>query len=392
MPVNYVQIRDEIKKIGEKAPLRHRQHEALLERVLSRLHHSAADPQPLDERHRLCLLRTSGDLRSAYTPVNEPFDLGTSAPPLNPAYTAWAADGSQVIPNQHLAVQFGLINIGLIRFSLNEIPRQEIETQLLYADELLTPQGYLVGEEYIALRRDFREREMLLQKAADEQSTVLTLTDGPLELYREPRDSSAYQNLIHQYMQILHQLADLNVITAGYVDKPQGDLLVRLLELMELPAEKLEEAGKIRPFLGITDAELFAAILKPGERSAVFQVNSATVNKYFLDDLKIHFFYLNVSQTEQPQLARVEIPQWVLNQAGQLDMLHAYLLQECRQMGPRAYPYILHRAHEIALVSYKERDRLEQMIQQELLSQGLDLSFKSNKQHAKDQPKPRYGV
>ncbi len=392
MPVNYVQIRDEIKKIGENAPLRQKQHEALLERALTLLHQAAVDPTPLQDRHQLCLNLASGDLRSAYPPLSDQIDSGYQPTALSPNYTVWAADGSQIIPNQHLAVQFGLINIGLIRFGQNDLPRQEIETKLLYADELLTPQGYLVGEEYIALRRDFREREMLLQKAIEEQGTVLTLTDGPLELYREPRESDAYQKLILEYIDVLHQLKDEETITAGYVDKPQGDLLVRLLELLELSEKDLKEAGKIRPLLGITDAELFARILKPGERSAVFQVNSATVNKYFQGPLKINFFYLNVSQNQTPQLARVEIPQWVADKPDQLNLLHAYLVRECRQMGLRAYPYILHRAHEIALVTQKERDRLEQMIQQELLSQGLDLSFKSNKQYAKDQPKPRYGV
>jgi NurA-like 5'-3' nuclease len=53
-------------------------------------------------------------------------------------------------------------------------------------------------------------------------------------------------------------------------------------------------------------------------------------------------------------------------------------------MGVKAYPYILHRAHEIALVSYQERKHLLGLLQQTLLSQGLEPGDKSSKQYHKD--------
>ncbi len=384
MPVNYVQIQNELKKIGELAPQRQKQHQDLLNQVLETLSAAAEDPQGLNDRYLSCYALRN-ELRSAVPPVTEKLNASVNATPHTADYTVWAADGSQIIPNQHFAIQFGLINVGLIRFSGAALPQQEIETKLLYADELYSD-GYLIGEEIIALRRDYRERELLLQKANREANTVITLTDGPLELYREPKESEEYRKLIHQYQDILHQMAEQNVLTAGYVDKPQGDLLTRLLELYDLPPDKLAEAGKNRPFIGITDAEIFSRILKPGQRSAVFQVQSPTTFKYFQNELAIYFFYLNVSTYHTPQLARVEIPRWVSQNPDSLNLLQFYLLEQCQQLGPRAYPYVLHRAHEIALVTQKERERLEMKIQQELLNQGLDLSYKSGKQIAKDQP------
>jgi hypothetical protein len=54
-------------------------------------------------------------------------------------------------------------------------------------------------------------------------------------------------------------------------------------------------------------------------------------------------------------------------------------------MGNRPYPYALHRAHEVALVSFAEKAELQDMIAVEMLRQGVDAGQKSNKQEHKDQ-------
>jgi hypothetical protein len=67
-----------------------------------------------------------------------------------------------------------------------------------------------------------------------------------------------------------------------------------------------------------------------------------------------------------------------------LNLLHATLLEQCRQMGAHPYPYALHRAHEIALVSFDERKRILDMIAIEHLNRGLPLGESSHKQSNKD--------
>lgn len=391
MPINYVQFQNEIKKIGKNAPLQHQKHQELLEKVLQAFHLAGENPQPYQDRFAAAL-NFHADLRAAAPPEAEPISAAVSPVPDPTSFTVWAADGSQVIPNRHLAVQFGLINVGLIRFSGSETPHQEVDTRVLFDKDLINAQGYPIGEEMIALRRDHRERELLLNKALQEDGLVITLTDGPLELFREPKENSEYKEKIANYQDVLFQMAEKDVLTAGYVDKPRGDLLVRLLEFGEFTQKDLKDkVGKDRPFIGITDAEIFGEVLKPGQRSAVFRVQSPSTEKYFRNELAIFFFYLNVARRGAPQMARVEIPRWVAENSSHLNLLHHYLWQECQSMGERTYPYILHRSHEVAVVTFKERERLEQMIQQELLNQGLDLTEKSNKQYAKDHPKARYG-
>ena len=67
-------------------------------------------------------------------------------------------------------------------------------------------------------------------------------------------------------------------------------------------------------------------------------------------------------------------------------MLHAALISQCRILGARAYPYILHRAHEIAVVKYQEKQQVEQMLMQELLRAGVEVGEPSSKQIEKGLP------
>ena len=53
-------------------------------------------------------------------------------------------------------------------------------------------------------------------------------------------------------------------------------------------------------------------------------------------------------------------------------------------MGAKPYPYILHRAHEIAVVKMDEKKQVEQMLEIELRHAGGEVEGESNKQSAKD--------
>jgi hypothetical protein len=83
---------------------------------------------------------------------------------------------------------------------------------------------------------------------------------------------------------------------------------------------------------------------------------------------------------------RVEIPKWVADDEDKLDLLHTALLQQCRIMGAKPYPYILHRAHEIAVVKFEEKEQVEAMLELELRKSGAEVEEGSAKQSAKDLP------
>lgn len=67
-----------------------------------------------------------------------------------------------------------------------------------------------------------------------------------------------------------------------------------------------------------------------------------------------------------------------------LDQLHAILVQQCRILGNRRYPYLLHRAHEAALVTWQDRQQVSSMIELELRQRGLEVGEASHKQALKD--------
>ena len=53
-------------------------------------------------------------------------------------------------------------------------------------------------------------------------------------------------------------------------------------------------------------------------------------------------------------------------------------------MGVKPYPYLLHRAHEVAVVKHEEQQQIEQMLMQELRNQNEEVGDGSYKQSAKD--------
>jgi len=212
---------------------------------------------------------------------------------------------------------------------------------------------------------------------------VITLTDGPMELWGA-KDASGeggreYRESLNQYLGVLTELCEMGVICAGYVDRPGADLVVRLLEVATAPDDQLASLWRYRPFRGVRDWDLYASLLAPGERSAVFAMQSKSA-AYYTGALALHFFYLNIGRAGEGALARVEIPAWVATDERKLAILHAGLVQQCRSLGNQPYPYILHRAHETARVTLDEKEEVTRMILHELGQAG----GKSAKQSAKD--------
>jgi hypothetical protein len=243
----------------------------------------------------------------------------------------------------------------------------------------------MIGEEMVALKRDLSERQFLARLAAEASRPVVALTDGPIELFSE-RDllkTSEFQSVLEDYLKALRDLSHPEISFAGYVDKPGSDLVVRLLELARLPENSLERPNQERVWPSLTDARLFGQRLRPGERSALFGIQSMSAQS-FTDELALHFFYLNVGRSERPWIARVEIPAWVAGAPAALNRLHAALVWQAGLLGAKPYPYALHRAHEVACVTFDEKDQLEEMMVAEMLRRGVQPEEISNKQNAKN--------
>lgn len=391
MSLDYQQIQEQVRQLGESAS--GRAHVLGQQRLLAQqlLEQWSEKLSQLSDKVEKVVRLHDPSLRCANPAVGlHPSQYLTASfalPALPGRATVVAADGSQAAVDRHAEVAFCLINVGAVRMHLGivEPPQTLVHSRLLYDDELLNPSGSLISDGQIALRRDREERTVLAQLAQVSDVPVITLTDGPVELWgakSNGEEAAEFQDQLAAYKAALLELKRRGAIAAGYVDKPAANLVVRLLEVAITPEGELPEIRQLHPLLGVTDRDLYQNRLQPGERSSIFVMQSQSARMYE-GELEVHFFYLNVGREGKPWLARVEVPAWVAKAPAQLDALHAVLVDQCRALGTRPYPYLLHRAHETAVVTLEERDRVIQMITLELRRRGLEVGSQSQKQALK---------
>jgi hypothetical protein len=346
--------------------------------------------------------------RSA-APAGESLTLATNPPADADKRVAqavvFAADGSQIEPNPHASVYFALVNVGVVAMAKGIPPRTHVASVLWTPDELAT------HNLQVSLQRDLRERAVLAEivealhtgKAPKNwaqwedfaagfpaKAPLLALTDGPLELWgAKDEEGSNFRTALRTYLESLKTLESHHAIAAGFVDKPHANLVVHLLGLAMLEGNPTKDDAQAIsrgdfPLQGVTDAGLFGRLLKPGQRSAVFGLASQS-RKDYTGSLALHFFYLNTSPNpDRPNIPRVEIPAWVAQDAEALATLHAVLMWQSRRVPQIPYPYILHRAHEVAVVQREERDVVEGWLCRVLIASGHPFCVPSAKQQMKN--------
>jgi hypothetical protein len=388
MPLDYQQLHSQIRALGEATQARQHELQGKRQEAQALFERAEAGREALRAKIMLVAQQHDPHLRCAL-PVEESQEALNGAFPCPPHLaqgTIIAADGSQINPDRHAEVNYCLVNVGAIRMAVGSAasPITTVRSQLLHDEQLYTAGGELT-DATVALLRDLKERSILAELSAEAEALpVVTFTDGPLELWgsREPGGESEFQKRLNEYHTALSRLRDQQVATAGYVDKPGANLVVRMLEVSQATQDQLPAIREYHPLQSVSDLDLFGERLGTGERSAIYALQSSQARQY-RGDLALHFFYLN---TGAGQLARVEIPAWVAYNPTLLEALHSVLVGQCQIIGGRAYPYLLHRAHEVAVVSRDEKEQLTQMIVQELRRRGLAPGRKSEKQATKDLP------
>lgn len=375
MPFNYLELQPKIRQYAQKAARAQKAYKDKVQIALDLLKACAADKDKTwvdtaKASNTRCALPASenvGAVNSVENNLEDCFLL--------------AADGSQIVPSAHDAVPISLINTSLISMKSDnhQAPVFEIRSEIL-EDPHPGLEIALMNEDLINLMRDVSELEILACWDNNEGLPVIALRDGPLELFHQPRQGKAFEEAFQRYKQLLLDLAARDFITAGYIDRPRSTALTTMLGIYSY-CQSGESAEK--DLTGLPDILLMKCFLKPGERSAIFALHSSS-SQYYQEDLSIHFFYLNVGRKEKPYIVRVEIPAWIAFAPEKVNLLQGTLLDQCALMGSRPYPYLLHRAHEEAVVHFDEKEQLQNSLSLEMQRQGLDFSQPSNKQSAKD--------
>lgn len=384
MPVNWEQLHTTLHDVGrtleaQAAAVRNAQAAAL-----GCLHKYAED---LDAAERVAAVVSGfdADLRCAL-PAAQRLDASYARVASEAPKVIVAADGSQVTPDRHDQVQFGVVNIGTVTMGMGseQAPSISTDTEILYGDSLYLRSGMRMSEGDIALQRDRKERASLLSIAQRGPVPAIALTDGPLELWgaKDVSDPQAFEAALRDYLADLKELQRLGCTVAGYVDKPAADLVVRLFEVLEAGTEDVQKLRAYHPLRGASDRWLFGRILPSGHRSAVFGIQSSSRRQY-TGDLALHFFYLNVGTPGHPAIARIEVSKRVAESADRLGGLHAVLLEQCSLLGARPYPYILHRAHETARITLDEKEEIQLRLMLDLREAGMEIEDASGKSAAK---------
>ncbi len=386
MPINYAQVQDSLEDYTRKVKNREDQRDEVENLLWEQLEQQSWDIEGIKTRLDAAAIFA----KSLYCakPVNEELLFHKSPGKLPQNYTLIAADGSQIAPNRHKALEYCIINVGLICAEMGSArePSVEIQSTLLDYDQLVTEDGFLIGEQQVSLLRDRAERQALAEFSRNKGKPVITMTDGLLDIYQRLEKPEEQLKLQQEVLSLHRTMEALGVITVGYIDKPGSELIGRLFDILGKNDEELIHYNdKNRDLRGVSDARLFRRLLtQPGERSAVFEAFSKSRDKQ-APRLVVHFFFLNIGEENSPYLARVEFPAWVSARPELVDLLHAVVYADTQVIAGHPYPYLLLRAHELAIINFAEHTDVEAMLIEKFEEEGLHIGQISNKQYGKDQ-------
>ena len=382
MAIDFQQISLRVKEIGKSASERRKTIEERREKARASLNQYANELDLL--RARVDSAKAADPNIRCARPLQEPLDSHFPPPVVATQATVIAADGSQIFPDRHNQVQYYVINVGAIAMQVGsgKTPDLFTDSQLRFLDEL---DDTFLSESQIALQRDVAERKKLLEVSRNYSGIIIALTEGQLELWGAADSEIArdFEKNLQDYLDVLSELETQKIITSGYVDKPGANWVTQLLEITYVPKNELVNLRKRHPFGGVTDQWLFGQILGRHERSAIFALQARSAEKY-TGSLSLHFFYINVGDRKNPTIIRVDIPFWVANDRVALDNLHGALIEQTEIMGNKPFPYLLHRAHEIAVVTHQEKEQVDQMLMIEIRNNDGELGQLSGKQSAKN--------
>jgi hypothetical protein len=284
-------------------------------------------------------------------------------------------DGSQIYPDRHGAMLYYLINIGsiVLRRNSSEAPATET-TPTLFFDEnnLYNKQHYLVGSEQVNSQREFAEVKKLAELAiaerihlgGDQDHLVMAMKDGQLMMWLGERAQAESAKLLQTYIDQLDEIRRSGSVPLGFVGRPRSANVVRMLWVAGLKMEDItQETVRMSGFRALTDKMLFAPLLAPNQRSAIF-INTAKVNRQQFTERgqRVCFFYTNVARqvgADAARIVRVDIPEWAALQPALVDQVQMAIYEDCTGTG---FPYVLIRADELAVVSQQEKRDFDHML------------------------------
>jgi hypothetical protein len=315
--------------------------------------------------------------------------------------TIVATDGSQIIPDRHAPYLYSLINIGVVVYFHGRgiPPEQFTEPVLDYPEKSLADEAFADRGAIVNLRRDRAEIDVLARTAwtyRDEIRPLLAILDQRLLYWPVVGDSdNDGKRVLKTWQDSMTNIRAIGGFLAGYIVRPGKRSILTLLDTFDIqfPTFDKEVLQGKHSWGGLTDASLFSRILGAGERSKVFVDISHHNNEFKAQDEgnEVCFFYLNPGQRGS-NIARVDIPRSVAEDEAAVSAVHSLIYDQCQILGD--YPYVIARADEQAVVTFRDKNHLDTMIGNKM--QQYDISSQiTAKQSGKNSArgsKTRHGV
>jgi NurA domain-containing protein len=270
-----------------------------------------------------------------------------------------------------------LINVGSVVLRYGRVGKAHLNSypKFFFRDEdrFITWDGRKIPADTAAISEkrglmEFEEILKLVEECENRENTI-AISDGTLILWRlEGTPDDFKSQIANSFIRIMDRLKNLRIPLAGYISFSGSTDVVNALRVGLCPEDvsycnqcPYTQMPRLPcdPIQGVTDRVLFSRLLKPGDRSSLFESSSRIYESY--SDHSIYFFYLNIGE----EITRVEIPKWVAEDGELLDLVHTLIFDQAKK--GNGYPAVLIEAHEQAVVKGKDRDFFFELIREALI-------------------------
>ncbi|MEH2182078.1 DNA double-strand break repair nuclease NurA [Nostoc sp.] len=350
-----------------------RQRLELAQQHLKKAYESQQDLIDRQEKWRDRILFTNA------TPI-EPLETCIDIPVPPKIHTVIATDGSQIAPNHHEIAYCYLLNIGrvVLHYGQNRHPLLDSLPEVFYRPEdlYMSRQWGIRTEEWMSFRRTASETTVLAElacSAAPAETPALAMVDGSLIYwFLEQLPMDARDRILPPILEAWQQMREAKIPLMGYLSASRSIETMNFLRLLACPhpvpdckshcPNQLEKVP-CKIFEQLRDTSVWATRLKPGQRSTLWRSNSPILELY--GDQTIYFCYVHVGT----EIARIEVPVWVAENATMLDQALGLMLAQVQK--GYGYPVAIAEAHNQAVVKGGDKARFFALLEQQMIKAGL---------------------
>lgn len=282
----------------------------------------------------------------------------------NHPYVVFSVDGSQIYPDRHRGLACALINIGTAFFEY-----QEISSAHLHSVPLLVPEE--ISPNMVDCLRFEKELEVAgdVFRSCQEDKQPVLLIDGVLALwYLEHESPLIRQNALQRFLKKFDDLYSNRSVHAAYVSSPKSTELVKLVSTAAI------EYGQEPLADGVCDADFLALQLPVGYRTSFFAQHTGILAEYPVH-LRPWFAYINTGY----EIARVEIPFWIVQNDGAVQKIVAILWDQI--LKGFGYPVCIAEAHEQAVVKAADKEFFYELLSSVAQQQGIVITSSQKAYH-----------